>query len=488
MKKHKTKHKDWFKQKGYIHFTNKLDRTDRPAINKLVQNKKYVAKHAFYPILFYEKTILRRNKKPKKRPIGYATHLDTQIFSFYAKELREKYEKRILQTPNLSDCVIGYRSILNKEGKGKRNIHFAKEVFDDIKKWGDCKVLLMDIRNFFPSIDHLHLKKAWAGLLNQPSLPPHYYNIYKAVTKFSYIRKKDLQINNRGFDEAYLAQLRKKGIEALFGSAAEFREKVVQNPAIKIYKNQRKVNGRTVGIPYGFPISPVLVNLYMLEFDELIVKEFVQTKRCVYKRYSDDIIIICKNQKEANRIEKRARELIKKYTRLQLANEKTERFTCQVINGRQIIKNDKNGKPYLTYLGFEFYGYQTLIKSSTLANYYRKMKKAIQSKVYRMEKTYQKQLLVNPALHTRKLYRSYTHHGKKRRKIFIPKYKWEEVAEGEFIPKRKSIPKQHWGNFITYAYESAEIMNEKKIKRQVRRHIKIFKKQLDAQLKKYGYK
>jgi len=218
------------------------------------------------------------------------------------------------------------------------------------------------------------------------------------------------------------------------------------------------------------------------------VKEFVQTGRCIYRRYSDDIIIICKGEKEANRMEKRVRELIKKHTLLQLANEKTERFSCSITDGRQTIRNDKNGKPYLTYLGFEFYGYQTLLKSSTLAAYYRKMKKAIQSKVHRMEQTYKKQLLANPTLFTRKLYRSYTHHGKKKRNIYIPKYNWIEIAEGEFIPERKLVKKKHWGNFITYAYEASDIMNEPKIKRQVRRHILIFKKHLNGQLKKYGYK
>ena len=152
-----------------MHFTKKLERKDRPAINNLVHNKAYVARHAFFPLLFYEKIILRRNKKPKKRPIAYATHLDTQILSFYAKQLNQLYEKRIKQIPCLPACIIGYRRILTKEGKGKRNIHFAKEVFDEINKLGDCHVLLMDIRNFFPSIDHLYLKNAWASLLNKGS-------------------------------------------------------------------------------------------------------------------------------------------------------------------------------------------------------------------------------------------------------------------------------------------------------------------------------
>ncbi len=356
MQKKKTHKKDWFKRKGYLHLTKRLESKDRTSISRLLKNKGYVACHAFYPLIFHEIIERRRKKKNKKRPISYATHLDTQIFSFYAQKLSKIYEAKLKANSELNKVVTAYRRINDANGKGKRNIHFAKDAFELIKKWGNCAVLTFDIKSFFPTIDHILLKKSWTNLLGENSLPPDHYNIYRAVTNFSYIRKEELKDTKGNFDEARLAELRKKGIEAFFESGTEFREKVVNNPSIRIYKNKNKLNGRYVGIPQGLPITPLLANLYMYNFDMQVIEELVKTNLCAYRRYSDDILIIC-NPANANKIEKRIRELLKKKTRLQLSNSKTERFICKVENGIQTLQNIKTNKPYLTYLGFDYYGY-----------------------------------------------------------------------------------------------------------------------------------
>jgi len=482
----KKKTKDWFKPKGYLHFTPKLERKDRARVLRLLQNKSYIARHAFYPLMFYEIVECRKKKKTKKRSIAYATHLDTQIFSYYADELNKKYEKRLKSNPQLDRAITAYRKIEDKNGKGKRNIHFAQEAFQLIKKWGDCTVLTFDVKSFFPTIDHILLKKIWADLLGDRSLPPDHYNLYKAVTNFSYIRKEELKTHKNGFDEARLAELRKKGIEAFFESGADFREKVVQNPNIRIYKNKVKKDGRFVGLPQGLPITPLLANAYMYEFDKQVITELVETGLCEYRRYSDDILVVCKEE-NTERVKKRIREILKKKTRLKLSDNKTEQFICKVENGRQTILNKDDGKDYLTYLGFDYYGYKTLIKSATLAKYYRRMKQAIRTKVRRMEKTRLKRLLPSPVLYRRKLYRNYTHIGSKPRNTKVPSYEWEEIADDEFIAKRTMRPKRHWGNFIHYANNAAEIMNEKLIKRQVRKHRKHFDAYLKKQLEKYGF-
>ncbi len=135
MKPRKTKRgKDWFKPKPFPHFTDRIEPQDRKTVAQLVRNKDYVARHAFYPLLFYEvsqRKWRRRDGKLsiKKRPIAYATHLDTHIYAWHAHLLSERYEALLKQTKGLSECVTAYRQMDGINGRGKRNIDFAGEVF-----------------------------------------------------------------------------------------------------------------------------------------------------------------------------------------------------------------------------------------------------------------------------------------------------------------------------------------------------------------------
>jgi len=67
-------------------------------------------------------------------------------------------------------------------------------------------------------------------------------------------------------------------------SPKQFRE-VVRGNGLCIRNNEGK------GIPQGSPISAVLANLYMLEFDK-IVNEFVTGHGGLYRRYCDDLLIV----------------------------------------------------------------------------------------------------------------------------------------------------------------------------------------------------
>lgn len=136
-----------------------------------------------------------------------------------------------------------------------------------------------------------------------------------------------------------------------------------------------------VGIPQGLPISAVLANLYLLDFDKKIVDCIVKKHNGFYRRYSDDIIVVC----DAVNIEE-----IKKYvenlildSNLEISKSKTEKFIFrqnafnkngdQRLTSIKIIGSEEKIDSPLIYLGFEFRGYNVCIKSTNLAKFYRRL-------------------------------------------------------------------------------------------------------------------
>src|SRR5690606_17700212 len=74
-------------------------------------------------------------RNTKERPLHYANHFDALIMAYYADKLQRLYEDHLSKSEALNKCITAYRKI-SVEGdstKNKGNIHFAKEVFDEIK-------------------------------------------------------------------------------------------------------------------------------------------------------------------------------------------------------------------------------------------------------------------------------------------------------------------------------------------------------------------
>jgi len=509
--------KSWLKSKGYIHLTNRLNvRENKNEIYRLVKNPSKVSKHAFFPLL--NKTIPQRRYKiidhdkdyrpirahksiekgkvkstKKNRPIHYATHIDALIYAYYSDEILKKvYEEKLKTLPNLSNSIIAYRRIEDEKTKtGKNNIHFAKEVFDFIKNQESCVALAFDIKSFFTSLNHRHLKKSWCRLLGAQALPTDHYNIYKSITRFSYIKRDDFRVKNKSFDEGKLAKNREKGIHAFFESPLELRKEINEG-RISIYKNQfHDEEGNLCGIPQGLAISAMLANIYLLDFDKSVCKE-VSKKGGLYRRYSDDIAIICQ-QRDREEITGLVSAELKKY-KLKISKAKTE--ICEFSRNKKgvlqtvVIKNIKNSiirKKGLafSYLGFEFNGKSILIKSKNLSKFYRRMKYAVKGKARRIRKVREKNIPGETVLYRRKLYRSYTSYGCKKRTI--KKRVFNLCYNGtlrKYQFKGKDIKKKHWGNFIGYADRASKIMNEPKIKYQTRNHKKILKKAIEMAIKK----
>lgn len=433
----------WLKSKGYLHLTRNIDVSrQRVKICSLMENKNFIAKYAFYPLIHtiikerkYKKGDLdkqviindklrshkfkniktgKTTQTVKNRPLHYATHFDAIIYAYYAFLLQKQYENKISKAPGLSDCITAYRKLKidpklddNVKGNGKSTIHFAKEIFSEISRRAiseDISVLAFDIKSFFSSLNHQKLKRVWEDTMDFSSgieSHPDHANVFKATTKFNYVLLDDLRVSKAkgkkdGFDEKKLDNIRKtKGFRSFFESNAEFRN-ALKTRQLKVYANPFKKKGSILmGIPQGLPISAILANMYLFDFDKAILKELVEDNNCYYRRYSDDIIIICNSSKVSL-----VQEIVEKqmgFAEVELSKDKTEvfDFRFEIYNKRNDKRltsfkherrNDTKKHAPLVYLGFEYRGYNTLIKSANISKFYRRMITIVKRRARRTER------------------------------------------------------------------------------------------------------
>ena len=490
--------KDWFKDRGYLHLTNRINKKDKPKVLSYVSNPKLISKHRFSPFIFkaiksrrfkFSDDFGKRSHKAvnekgeiesnaKLRPIMYATHIDAHVYSYYAHEvIQPKHEALLKANSKLDESVTAYRRISTDEGvRFKYNVDFAKDVFDEIKKRKDCCALAFDIKNFFPSLNHQQLKRIWSEVLGTKSLPKDHYNIYKSITNFSYFYYNDLRVSKKGnLDEKKIAKLKNNGKFQFFGDMNDFLDSDIQ-----IYKNQKKTDGKIAGIPQGLPISALLANIYMLPFDRQIISDLVEKKNCFYRRYSDDLVVVCKAE-DVNEVENFVMNEIKKI-KLDISPSKTEKFRFKTENNQLKcfkIENDKYiPNAYLQYLGFDFYGDKILIKSANISRFYREMKESIRMKNKRVEKVQEKYLTDDRIIYKRKIIRLFSFKGEKSRLLPAKKQVFRNgKLETDYFDRK------YRGNFIKYAYRASDIMEAPEIRRQVRRHYIILK----DYMRKFGF-
>jgi hypothetical protein len=511
----------WLKNRGYPHITPQLNLpTDRKKILSMLHNKKYISKYAFYPLIHsiinerrYKRVDPEINERAhsfltedgsvkkniKSRPLHYASHFDAIIFGYYADILLKKYELKLLKSPGLSECITAYRRIpITSEGKNKSTIHFAHDAFNEIKNrcTESCEVLKFDIKSFFSRINHQLLKTTWSNLLEQPKLPTDHYNVFKAATRFSYIMKDDFRLEKKtntkrsGFDEKKLAKIRKQGRISFFESNEEFRNSI-KNGSIKLHKFPFKDDdGSPVGIPQGLPISAVLANIYLLEFDLKILDNLVDKLGAYYRRYSDDIIVICKPE-QANYVETYVTTAITE-SKVEMSKDKTERFLfvkshkndMPVITSIKITKSGRKvGVPF-TYLGFEFYGDKTLIKSSNLAKFYRRMIRAVKAKSKRAMTHCEQKPGIPLIIYRRQLYKLYTKYPLSASNIKSNYKQLVKNERGDYHFRIIRRVKQNSSNYLSYVHRASDIMEEKALEFQIRNHKKIFNQAINKHLKR----
>nr|WP_241001852.1 antiviral reverse transcriptase Drt2 [Pseudomonas viridiflava] len=410
----------WYKARHYLHF-------DRPVGLRValeyVANPAKVCVHSFYPFI-RNATITKKTKYhplprvfeivEKVRPISYAAHMDSNIYAYYSSILSSKYEEE-LKTHGLQTSVLAFRSL-----GGQSNIHHAHNAFQEIKAREESSVLCFDIEKFFDRLNHDFIKRVWKDVLDVSRLPADHYAVFKAITKYSSVNRSD------AFKALDISLHNPKVANKRLCSAPEFRA---------LIRDQKLItsNHEKYGIPQGSPISAILSNMYMLDFDKAMLL-FLSKTESVYYRYCDDIMIICPIQAQDEIQEYVEAEIRKMLLDVQHKKTDVQQFT------RDASGNLRTERP-IQYLGFMFDGERIFIRPSSLTRYYKKMKSRVglaKKTGDRINGLRRERGEADKGLFLRAIYKGYTHLGRR--------------------------------NFITYGYRAAKIMDSKTIRQQLRAH------------------
>lgn len=367
-----------------------------------------VATHTFYPFLKYDEgwTLYAEKGKPgirKDRPIRFAARLDSCIFSYYRYLLSAPYEA-ILQAEKLSSSVIAYRRIPKSSSSGgQSNIDFALSAVQAIQTQGNCCTMALDISSFFETLDHNRLREVWADLLGVSKLPTDHFKVFRAITQYAFVDvvKAYTRLGYYGDKADRHGKIRpgylkaRKDIPVQLCDGRTFQEKIARsaNQASII-----EVNKLGFGVPQGAPLSDLLANAYLLEFDKFLRDTCDKLGGCFF-RYSDDILVIAPiSETDAVQLEKDVRAAIATYGKgLLIKEDKSAIHRFDVKGDRQTVHTikatDKDGKPMLNkpfeYLGFRFDGRHTFIRDKTMSNLHRKIASVCRATAIRQVKRYQ---------------------------------------------------------------------------------------------------
>jgi RNA-directed DNA polymerase len=478
-------------KKGYQHFDPRFWFPEQKAVvQKILRDrlKKFNTsskRMEWYPFSPFIKALIKTPRfkfqpdeehfdlETKTRPICYASHVDSLILGFYSFALTRQYESYISQQ-GFSNCVLAYRSNL----EGKCNIQFSKEVFDEVKKRKTCTAIALDIKGYFDHIDHSILLDKWRKIVGG-NLPEDQYKIYKALTQYTYVNRssflKKYNINLRKIDSPLISLLQFVPGEKTFEKYDRLRGDQLLVKNIK----PNKKTGRLMGVPQGSAISALLSNIYLIDFD-LMMNEKAEREGFLYRRYSDDIMIVCESDK-ALELQQYTIDTIKKDYLLTIQDKKVELtlfkenskginrgFNLKPILKDSIIIDQTNEKNYyrdLQYLGFEFNGQRINVRSSSLSRYFRKMTSRI---VKTVSMAYSGKGDSNRIWQEQLLHR-YTHLGKR-----------------NFLSYIYNASKKEYTNGLGQVKEG---MNDPAIRKQVRRHVEILKRKLLAKnVQRFLYK
>ena len=282
---------------------------------------------------------------------------------------------------------------------------------------GDCDVIGLDVSSFFDELNHLILKEKWASLLGADQLPDDHYRVFKSITRWSWSSREKV------YELFGISPNNPKAGRHRICTPEQFRDQVRNGGMIETNKLNK-------GIPQGSPISALLSNLYMIDFDQE-VHEFTSSLEGRYYRYCDDILLIVPAGYKSTALDFVADKIAGLHLCVHPKKTTEHEFRMQ---GTQLLAD----RP-LQYLGFLFDGRQAIIRSAALARYSERMKRAVRlakKTQLKRNKLKLRQGASAKPLYKRRLYAKFSHFGKR--------------------------------NFITYGIRAAKILNSRAIRSQLK--------------------
>lgn len=396
------RYKPFIGDRPYRHFDGRVPLRDTQT-NKaeyLLNELRYparLAKHAFFPFVRKDNKVRRFTKvtslnaenrvvksvaiKQKIRPIMYASHRDATIYGFYGHMLKKAYDLRV-KSLGIDENVIAYRKVPRNDGSGrnKSNIDFANDIYKELGMHKKSAIICLDISDFFGSMIHENIEVTWKQLLEVKDLPLGHKTVFRNITRYRYLFLDDAKValklgsivNGKFIYKKDLPQSRRAG--PLSSDSKEYNQLIKQSKLVKI-------NGSPRGIPQGSPISDILANMYLMNFDKSINDIVVTFDFGISRRYSDDILIICPQDKVME-VYSQVGKLMDA-DGLRINTSKSELFFLDrdsrtlVDMTKLLVEGYAKNKSSIQYLGFEFDLDDIHIRSGTIANHYRKIKRSI---------------------------------------------------------------------------------------------------------------
>lgn len=410
------------KDRTYLHFDLPLKVEDREAF---CPSRSDFLQNSFWPLIGYTAEERRAKKDSLGALIFEKKERPIKFGSHRDAALLEFYSRSLSMDyeKNLGGCTFATSVLAYRSGVGN-NIDHSKSLFDEIKLRKNCVAVAMDISGFFDHIRHDILYRHLLEVKNVSRLDDVDFKVFRRMTSFEWVESDHL-----------LARLGQRyGRVGRICYPRDFRKFVRGVKPSVVF-----VNPHDYGIPQGTPLSGLYANISLLGFDNAMTK-YMATVGRDYRRYSDDLAFLLPEAINVAKFLKQVKDALDDIG-LSISEKKTEISRFGEVQGQ--LTSDR---PF-QYLGFTFDGSHTRIRQSSLNHYYAKMSRGIRAKV----RAAKNQGIDPDAIFMRHLFKRYTHFGRAR-------------------------------NFPRYAYRASAIHNAPEIKKQLSRHMIIFKKMVRSSI------